>query len=259
MSKCGLRFILWWFTDDIFGEKDNSMFKVKSNTYNPVDICSTCVRKNDCIVCKIKNYSINLKPIHSQLLRTNDHLFRVGDKLESLYVIKSGSVKTYTINQIGEEQILNFYGPGDVLGLDGLPTNQHTSTALSLETSSACAVPLHKLEEAFDQLIPPWLIDYAMTKLKQESKNINLLGKKNANTRIASFLLKLSESQKMLGCSETEFDLSMSRDDIGNYLGLASETVSRTLTSMSRKGCVKLDRRHIKIMDTQHLQMLAEC
>jgi CRP/FNR family transcriptional regulator len=209
-------------------------------------------------VCKIKKYSINLKPVHSQLFRANDNIFRVGDKLENLYVIKSGSVKTFTSNQIGEEQILNFYGPGDILGLDGLTTNEHTSSALSLETSSACAVPLYKLEEAFEQLVPRWLIQYAMDKLKQESKNINLLGKKNANTRIASFLLKLSENQRLLGCSETEFDLSMSRDDIGNYLGLASETVSRTLTSMSKNGCVRLDRRHIKIMDTQHLQMLSE-
>jgi CRP/FNR family transcriptional regulator len=223
-----------------------------------VDTCSTCVRKSNCIIYKIKDLSISLKPIHSQLFRANDHLFRVGDKLESLYVIKSGSVKTYITNHIGEEQILNFYGPGDILGLDALPNNQHASTALSLETSSACAVPFYKLEEAFNQLVPPWLIEYALNKLKQESKNINLLGKKNANTRIASFLLKLSENQKMLGCSETEFDLSMSRDDIGNYLGLASETVSRTLTNMSRKGCVQLDRRHIKIIDTQHLHTLAE-
>jgi CRP/FNR family transcriptional regulator len=234
------------------------MFNITNNNYASTDICKTCVRQNDCIVCKIKNYSISLTPIHSQLLRVNDRLFRVGDKLESLYVIKSGSIKTFITNETGEEQILNFYGPGDVLGLGALPTHQHISTALSLETSSACAVPMYKLEEAFEQMIPHWLIDYAMNKIKQESKNINLLGKKNANTRIASFLLKLAENQKMLGCSETEFDLSMSRDDIGNYLGLASETVSRTLTSMSRKGCVKLDRRHIEIMDTQHLQKLAE-
>lgn len=234
------------------------MFKTTSNTRTSVDTCSTCIRKNDCIVCKIKSFTISLKPIHSQLFRANDNLFRVGDKLESLYIIKSGSVKTYITNHIGEEQILNFYGPGDILGLDGLPSNQHVSAALSLETSAACVIPLHKLEEAFEQLVPHWLIEYALDKLKQESKNINLLGKKNANTRIASFLLKLSENQKMLGCSETEFDLSMSRDDIGNYLGLASETVSRTLTNMSKKGCVQLDRRHIKIIDTQHLQALAE-
>lgn len=234
------------------------MFKITSNTYTSVDTCSTCVRKNDCIVCKIKNFSISLNPIHSQLFRANDQIFHVGDRLESLYVIKSGSVKTYITNYTGEEQILNFYGPGDILGLDGLPNNEYTSTALSLETSSACAVPLYKLAEAFDQLVPHWLIEYALNKIKQESKNINLLGKKNANTRIASFLLKLSENQKMLGCSGTEFDLSMSRDDIGNYLGLASETVSRTLTNMSRNGCVKLDRRHIKIIDTQHLHTLAE-
>lgn len=234
------------------------MFNVTNNSFTSTDFCKTCARHNDCIVCKIKNYSINLAPIHSQLFRVNDHLFRVGDKLESLYVIKSGSVKTFITNEVGEEQILNFYGPGDIIGLDGLPTNQHISTALSLETSSACAVPMYKLEEAIEQLVPPWLLEYAMNRIEQESKNVNLLGKKNANTRIASFLLKLSENQKMLGCSETEFDLSMSRDDIGNYLGLASETVSRTLTSMSKKGCVKLDRRHIEIMDTQHLQKLAE-
>ncbi len=234
------------------------MFKITSDNYNSMDPCRACVRKSDCIVCKIKNYVLNLKPLKTQVLRANEYLFRVGDRLEDLYVIKSGTVKTFITNQTGEEQILNFYGPGDILGLDGLPTNEHLTTAQSLETSSACAVPLYKLEEAFDQLIPHWLIEYAINKLKQESKNINLLGKKNANTRIASFLLQLSESQKMLGCSEVEFDLSMSRDDIGNYLGLASETVSRTLTSMSRKGCVKLDRRHIKIMDSEHLKMLAE-
>lgn len=234
------------------------MFKITSHHNTLVDSCSTCVRQKHCIVCKIKNSSPSLKTIHSQLVRVNDPLFRVGDKLESLYVIKSGSIKTFITNQAGEEQILNFHGPGDILGLDGLPFNQHTSTSLSLETSSVCAVPMYKLEEVFEQLLPHWLIEFAMNKLKQESKNINLLGKKNANTRIAAFLLKLSENNKMLGCSDSEFDLSMSRDDIGNYLGLASETVSRTLTHMRNKGCVKLDRRHVTIVDTQHLHTLAE-
>ncbi|MEY8214555.1 MAG: cyclic nucleotide-binding domain-containing protein [Colwellia sp.] len=111
------------------------MFNTTSNNYTSVDICSTCARKNDCIVCKVNNHPVSLKPLHSQILRVNDHLFRVGDRLESLYVIKSGSVKTFITNQTGEEQILNFYGPGDILGLDGLPTNQHMSTALALETS----------------------------------------------------------------------------------------------------------------------------
>lgn len=233
------------------------MFKINSNN-TLVGSCNTCVRQKDCIVCKIKNYSPCLKTFHYQLFRVNDHLFRVGDKLESLYVVKSGSIKTFITNQTGEEQILNFYGPGDILGLDGLPSNQHSSTALSLETSSACAVPIYKLEEAFEQLIPHWLIEFGINKLKQESKNIYLLGKKSANTRIAAFLLKLSENNKVLGCSDTEFDLSMSRDDIGNYLGLASETVSRSLTQMRKKGCVKLDRRHVTITDTKYLHTIAE-
>ena len=84
--------------------------------------------------------------------------------------IKSGSVKTFVTNQTGEEQILNFHGPGDIIGLDGLPSNQHSSTALSLETSSACAVPIYKLEEAFEQLIPHWLIEFGINKLNKRVK-----------------------------------------------------------------------------------------
>ena len=234
------------------------MFKTTSNTDNSVDSCSMCVRQKDCIAFKVKKCATSLKIIDSQLVRLNERVFREGDKLENLYVVKSGSIKTFITNQSGQEQILNFHGPGDLLGLDSLPFNQNMATAISLETSSVCALPIHKLEEVFEQLIPSWLIEFAMNKFKQKNSNIHMLGKKNANTRIASFLLKISQNHKMLGCSDTEFDLSMSRDDIGNYLGLASETVSRTFTSMSKKGCVKLDRRHITIVDTQHLQALAK-
>ena len=234
------------------------MYKNNYNNSNLSDSCNACARRKNCIVFNIKQYAPSLKTIHSQLFRANDPIFRVGDSLESLYVVKSGSIKTFIANQVGEEQILNFHSPGDILGMDGLPFNQHTSTAISLETSSVCAVPVNKLEEVLEQLMPHWLIEFAMNKLKQENKNSYMLGKKNANTRIAAFLLNLSENHKVLGCSETEFDLSMSRDDIGNYLGLASETVSRTLTNMRKNGCVKLERRHIQIVDTQHLQALAE-
>ncbi len=234
------------------------MFKTNSNTYNSVDSCSVCVRQKTCIAFKVKKSVPSLKIIDSLLFRAHDHIFRVGDTLENLYVVKSGSIKTFITNQAGEEQILNFHGPGDILALDGLPSIQHSSSAISLVTSSVCALPINKLREVFEQLVPSWLVDFAMNKFKQENSNIYMLGKKNANTRIASFLLQVSENHKMLGCSDTEFDLSMSRDDIGNYLGLASETVSRTLTSMRKKGCVKLDRRHITIVDTHHLQILAE-
>lgn len=234
------------------------MFKTSNINYVSVDSCNACARQKHCIVTKVKNSVPSLNNIHSQLYRANEYLCRVGDKLDSLYVIKSGSIKTFITNKKGEEQILNFYGPGDVIGLDSLPFNQHMVSAVSLETSSACAIPTYKLEAAIEQLLPHWMIEFTMDKLKQESKNIHLLGKKSANTRIAAFLLKLSENYKILGCSDTEFDLSMSRDDIGNYLGLASETVSRTLTNMRKEGCVKLDRRHVTIIDTQHLQILAE-
>jgi len=234
------------------------MYKSSNDNFNLEGACRTCVRSSDCIACKIKNYIPSIKSIHSELYRTNERLFCAGDKLENLYVVKSGSFKTFITYQTGGEQILNFYTSGDLLGLDGLPSKQHTSTAVSLETSSVCAVPMYKLAEIYQQLLPQWLIEFAMNKLTKESKNTYLLGKKSAHTRIASFLLKLSENNKVLGCSDREFDLSMSRDDIGNYLGLASETVSRTFSDMRKKGCVKLDRRHVTIVDTQDLNVMAE-
>lgn len=243
---------------NFFDSRLNQMYKNIGNNYASADSCSACARQKDCVVCKIKNHIYSLKTIHSQLFRANEQIFRVGEKLECLYVVKSGSFKTFVTNQIGEEQIINFYGVGDIIGFDGLPFNQYMSSAVSLETSSACALPVGKLEEAFEHLIPHWLIEYARNKLAQENEKIYLLGKKSANTRIAAFLLQLSTNYKMLGCSDTDFNLSMSRDDIGNYLGLASETVSRTLTHMKKKGCVKLDRRHVTIVDPQHLQRLAE-
>ncbi|MBA6257604.1 MULTISPECIES: helix-turn-helix domain-containing protein [unclassified Colwellia] len=227
------------------------------NTEVLKDICSTCIRHHGCVAHKIKNTLSNFPTPKHQLFRASDYIFHVGDKLENLYIVKSGSIKTFIINQVGEEQILNFHGPGDLLGIDALPFHKNICTAFSLETSSVCSIPIVKLEEALKQLIPPWLFEFAIDKFKQENSNTYMLGKKNANNRVATFLLKASENHRVLGCSNTEFDLSMSRDDIGNYLGLASETVSRTLTNMKKDGCVKLDRRHITIVDTQHLQMLA--
>ena len=105
----------------------------------------------------IKNYTHRLKTIHSHLLRVNDHVFNVGAKLEPLYVFKSGSIKTFITNQTDEEQILSFHAPGDVWGLDELLLNQYASTAIALQTSSVCILPMFQLEEAFEQLVPNWV------------------------------------------------------------------------------------------------------
>ena len=148
------------------------MFKITGKNYNVEGSCGVCARQQDCIVFKLKNNARSLKICHSQVVKVNDRIFNVGDRLENLYVVKSGSVKTFITNQSGEEQILNFHSPGDVLGLDGLPFHQYASTAISLETSSVCAVPFSVLEKSLEQLIPHWLIEFAMDKLKQENKNI---------------------------------------------------------------------------------------
>ena len=196
--------------------------------------------------------------LHSHIYRGAEHVFHAGNNMEAVYIVKSGAIKSYITNHAGEEQILNFYTPGDVLGLDGLATKKYTSSAYTLQTSAVCAIPIQQLEKILTHLLPDGLLKLTIEKLKRDSRNVALLNKKNAKTRIAAFLLDIAENCKAHGYSPKDFALSMSRDDIGNYLGLASETVSRTFTKMQESGWVKLDRRRVTIVDAPHLYQLAD-
>jgi CRP/FNR family transcriptional regulator len=178
--------------------------------------------------------------------------------LSALYIIKSGSIKSYVTHNDGDEQILNFLIPGDILGLDGLDTQQYGSSAIALQTSAVCAVPLQQFRSILAELVPGWLIKLATDNLSKQGRNITLLNKKKAKARIAAFLIDMADNYKSLGCSDKSFELSMSRDDIGNYLGLASETVSRTLTQLQQEGSVKMERKNVTIINAPYLSEMAQ-
>jgi CRP/FNR family transcriptional regulator len=192
------------------------------------------------------------------LVDSLEHLFFQGDRLEAIYIVKSGSLKSYVINPAGDEQIINFHFPGDVLALDALSNKKLDFSMMALQTSSVCVVPIGYLEHAISEIIPDWMMQFVFKKLKQEQSSHVLLGKKTAKTRIAAFLLEISENYKTLGYSGSELKLNMSRQDIGNYLGLAPETISRAFTWMQDKGLLELDRRELKIVDYDDLSRLAE-
>ena len=189
-------------------------------------------------------------------LHRGDHLFRSGDHFRSLWVVKTGSVKTYTPSEDGGEQVLGFHLPGEVIGLDAIEREAHACSAKVLETSAICEIPFPRLEE-LSSTIPS--LQHQMYRLLskeigQDTEMLMLLGKKNAEERLATFLLSLSNRFKKRGLSAMDFYLSMSRHEIGNYLGLAVETVSRLFTRFQDEGLLKVERKHVQLLDIERLE-----
>jgi CRP/FNR family transcriptional regulator len=158
----------------------------------------------------------------SRPLHRGDHLFRSGERFRSLYVVKTGSVKTYTPSEEGGEQVLGFHLPGEIIGLDAIDQDAHACSAKVLETSAICEVPFQRFEE-LAAAIPS--LQHSMYRLLSkeighDAEMLLLLGKKNAEERLAAFLVSMSQRLSKRGLSPTDFYLSMSRHEIGNYLGL---------------------------------------
>jgi CRP/FNR family transcriptional regulator len=193
------------------------------------------------------------KPLHK-----SDFLYRDGDSAIAIYAVRSGCVKTMTESANGDEQIVGFHLPGELLGLDGFAEGSHTCNAVALETSSVCELPLNQLDALCQKL--PGLqkqIRRIMGKeVSNDHKLLLLLGKMTAEERLASFLLSLSSRMEERHWKESEFNLTMPRQDIANYLGMAVETVSRLFASFQSEKTIEVDRRHITILDLQRLKTI---
>ena len=194
----------------------------------------------------------------SRPLQRGDHLFRTDDAFRSLYVVKTGSVKTYTQCPDGSEQVVGFHLPGEILGLDAIQANKHGCSARVLETSAICELPFERLEELAGSIssLQHQMFRLLSKEIGQDTEMLALLGKSTAEERLASFLLSLSGRFKRRGFSPNDFFLSMSRQEIGSYLGLALETVSRLFTRFQEEGLLKVERKHVQILDLDGLNAL---
>ena len=190
-------------------------------------------------------------------VKRGDDLFRVSDPFRAVYAVRSGSIKTYAPTHDGQEQVTGFHLAGELLGLDAISNNSHPCTAKALETTSVCEIPFERLEELGQQIpsLQRQLFRVMSREIFEEETHMLLLGKRNAEERLAAFLLSVSNRFKSRGFSPTEFNLSMSRNDIGNYLGLAVETVSRMFTRFQEEGVLGVERKHVII---HHLDRLHE-
>lgn len=192
-------------------------------------------------------------------LEKGEPLFELGQPFKSLYAIRTGSVKVFLPTNEGDEQIVGFHMPGELLGFDGMGHDCHGCSAVALESSSICELPYAHLHDLAQEL--PSLSDHFMTLMSNEIADEHammlMLAKKSAEARMATFLLSLSVRFSKRGFSAKQFNLTMSRHDIANYLGLAVETVSRIMTHMQDEGIIDVDRRFVSIVDMSQLRKLA--
>jgi CRP/FNR family transcriptional regulator len=195
--------------------------------------------------------------LHSLTLSQGEHVFYNGDEFKAVYVVRTGSVKAYLIGTAGDEQVVGFYLPGELLGLDALMgMGVHGSLAIALESTTVCAIPIAHLE-GFVRHAPgglQWLLRLAGEEIVCCHHMQLMLNRMKAETRLSHFLLDLSRRFSERGYSAREFNLSMSRHDISNHLGLALETVSRLMTRFQQDGLLEVyQRRRITILDAAGL------
>lgn len=186
-------------------------------------------------------------------------LFTRSHPLEAIYAVRAGSLKTYTVGPNGQEQITGFYQAGDLLGLDAIHTATHPCTAKALETSAICEIPFDRFEQLAARVpaLHRQLLKIMSKELSFDQAMLMLMGNKNSHARLAAFLAYLSDRLVQRGFSGAELHLSMSREDIGNYLGLAMETVSRMFTRFQKEGLLDVEGKHVRILDLEGLRILA--
>ena len=187
-----------------------------------------------------------------------EHLFRTGERFRSLYVVNSGSAETYVGNADGDAQVLGFHLPGEIIGFDAIEKNTHACSAKALDTSSVCEVPYDRLEE-LSTAMPS--LQHQMYRLlskviSHDNEMLFVLAGKNADERLAAFLINISGRLRKRGLCATDFDLCMPRCDIANYLGLSAQTVSRRFTHLQKKGLLKIARKHVHLLDIPALEAM---
>lgn len=192
-------------------------------------------------------------------LKKGEFLFRQGDAFGSVFAVRSGALKTFTLSDGGEEQITGFHLPSELVGLSGMDTEQYPVSAQALETTSVCEIPFERLDELAVQLpqLRRQLMRVMSREIRDDQQMMLLLSKKTADERIATFLVNLSARFRARGFSANQFRLAMSRNEVGNYLGLAVETVSRVFTRFQQNGLLNAEGKEVQILDPIELCALA--
>jgi CRP/FNR family transcriptional regulator len=234
----------------------------KAFTITPTQIaCSSCNLREFCLPADFTEDEIRqLETLTSlkRAYRRGDYLYRSGSKFESLYAIRTGFFKTQVLHEDGREQVTGFQMPGEIIGLDAISSDIHTCDAVALENSEICELPFNRLEELSRQMptLQRHLHKIMSREIVRDQGIMLLLGSMRAEERLAAFLLNLSQRFAARGYSPSSFRLRMTRQEIGSYLGLKLETVSRTLSYFQEKRLIDVNNKSIELLDMPRLLAL---
>lgn len=230
-----------------------------------VNKCSDCNMRKLCLptgLSSIEQQQLDsLVTTHKRVAR-GESLFRENDKFEFLYVIRSGFFKTSILIEDGRDQVTGFNMAGDMLGLDGIGSGVHNCDAVALEDAEVCVISFRQYERLSHTIesLQTHLYKLMSREIARDHSMMLLLGTMRAEERLAAFLLNLSERFTARGYSPREFILRMTREEIGSYLGLKLETVSRMFSKFHDDGLVNAQQKHINIKDVTKLrQVIGNC
>jgi CRP/FNR family transcriptional regulator, anaerobic regulatory protein len=232
---------------------------VPADDGDALHFCSTCAFSAACLergYDKSRLGELHVLVEHSPPIREGEHIFREGDEFNAIAAIRAGTVKTYVTDLEGREQVLGFFLPGEVIGLNAISSAKYPCNAVALETVLLCRFSFPKIATLATRM--PGLQQQLFRLLSEDIGKANFLaGDFTAEERMAAFLVVLSRRYAARGLSPTRFRLTMARTDIANYLRLAAETVSRILKRFQADGLIRVDRREVELLDRPRLERLA--
>lgn len=221
--------------------------------------CSSCCLQGVCLPSGLTGEELNeLSEMTAAKRRVSRGaaLYRGHDAFDSLFAVRSGAFKSVGVSRAGEEKVTGFHFPGELMGLDAINTDRHAYDAVALEDSEVCVIPYTALTQLALRIprLQMRLLRILSSDISRDQGLMLLLGSMTAEQRLCAFLLSLSRRHEKLGYSGDRFHLRMTREDIGSYLGLTLETVSRLLSRLQRDGLISARQREIELKNVPALK-----
>lgn len=263
LVKIVVRSVRAYFRIESHGMAANRhMFKISNSKKSD---CSTCFLKNSCLFRNLfvlpnslSGLDVFTKP--PATLKKREPLIMQGMALNSLFIVRSGSLKQVVLAGQGERIVTGFFLPGDVVGLDSIARKHYSGSVLAMEKSSVCELPFDQVDMLgvrYNELRNRLYVSL-IHEIDEERLMLRLMLRKTAEARLAFFFVRLSDRFRQRGFSSQRISLPMSRGDIGNYLGLSEETVSRILSRYQLQNLMSIKGREVHILDLEQLAMLSE-
>ena len=223
--------------------------------------CSSCNLRELCLpggVCMEDLEQVQNIVYARRRIKRGESLFAAGDEFTAIYAIRSGFFKTTVVDGEGREQVTGFFMAGELLGMEAIGSGRHASTAVALEDCEVCVMPYSLIESMahdYPQLQRN-LHSVLSREIVRDHGVMMLLGSMRAEERLAAFLSNLSKRFVRRGYSPSDFHLRMTREEIGSYLGLKLETVSRLFSQFQKEGLIEVEQKHVRIVDIGGLEKI---